>query len=57
MNCFECGDADHLIRDCPHKKKNKYSSKKDNGYKKKKAMVATTWSELEDSSDSEFDSE
>ena len=55
MNCFECGDTDHLIRDCPQKKKNKYSSKKDNNYKKKKDMVATTWSESEDTSDSESD--
>ena len=42
MNCFECGDANHLVKDCPQKK-NKNSSKW-NKDRRKKAMIAS-WSD------------
>ena len=54
MNCFECGDADHLVKDCPQKK-NKNSSKW-NKDRKKKAMVAS-WSDSDSSSESESEEE
>ena len=52
LSCFECGDTDHLVKDCPQKKRNKY--KKYDG--KKKAMVAA-WSDSDSSSESDSEDE
>ena len=54
MNCFECGDADHLVKDCPQKKNN--NSSKWNKDRKKKAMVAS-WSDSDSSSESDSEEE
>ena len=55
LTCFECGDPDHLVKDCPQKKNKKYDKEKDKDYEKKKhAMVASSWSDS-DSSDSDSD--
>ena len=49
MSCFECGQTDHLVKDCPQKTKSQ--SKKGDKWKKK-AMVAT-WSDSDSDSDDE----
>ncbi|XP_021771739.1 uncharacterized protein LOC110735868 [Chenopodium quinoa] len=49
LKCYECGEEDHLVRDCPQRKKSKPYKKEF----KKKAMVAS-WSDS-DSSDSDND--
>ena len=55
LTCFECGDPDHLVKDCPQKKNKKHDKEKDKDYEKKKhAMVASSWSDS-DSSDSDSD--
>ena len=48
LTCFECGDTDHIIKDCPQRRKS-FNNKRDNG---KKAMVAT-WSDSDSSDDSD----
>ena len=53
LSCFECGETDHLVKDCPQKKKSQF---KRGDRTKKKAMVAA-WSDSESSSDSDSDDE
>ena len=45
LACFECGSTDHLLKECPKKKRESYKKNK-----KKQAMVAT-WSESKGSSE------
>jgi hypothetical protein len=54
MNCFECGDADHLVKDCPQKKKQQYPRRDRD--KKKRAMVAS-WSDSDSSDESDSEEE
>jgi hypothetical protein len=55
MNCFECGDADHLVRDCPQKKNKQQYSRRDRD-KRKKAMIAS-WSDSDSSDESDSEEE
>ena len=48
LTCYECGETDHFVRDCPKKKKERFKDRK------KKAMVAA-WSDSDSSSDEEED--
>lgn len=50
LTCYECGETDHLVKDCPKKKREKYQKKDD----KRKALITSTWSDS-DSSDSDED--
>ena len=47
LACFECGSTEHIVKDCPKKKRQSYKKNKN-----KQAMVAT-WSDSEVSSESE----
>ena len=53
LTCYECGEVDHLIKDCPQKKRSKRFGDKD---KRKKAMIAS-WSDSDSSSESESENE
>ena len=52
LTCFECGETDYLVKDCPQKKRTNF--KKND--RKKKAMVAS-WSDSESSNESEDEKE
>ena len=49
LACFACGSTEHLVKECPKKKRESYKKNK-----KKQAMVAT-WSDSEGSTKSESD--